>query len=118
LIVAVEFVRLTAPVSLPVQACHMTRMRAPPDVESAEPPVGTVHPDGIVGVTVFCMIQTMTPTSPAWIVGHVRSVMVAMFPPPVSAPTKVTTAAGYGVRSIWKTPEALHTIWKVPFTVL
>jgi hypothetical protein len=66
-------------------------MRPAPVVASAAPFVGTVHPVGIVGVIVFCMIQNTIAMSPAWTVGQVRSVMVPTFPPPESAPTNVTT---------------------------
>lgn len=68
----------------------MIRMRPEPVVVSADPVAGTVHPDGIVGVTVFCMIQAMTAMSFAWTAGQTRSVIVAMFPPPESAPTNAT----------------------------
>jgi hypothetical protein len=63
--VAVVFASGRFPDSEPVQTCHMNRDRDAPLVASTLPPVGTVHPAGMTGVTVFCMIQTTTATSPA-----------------------------------------------------
>jgi hypothetical protein len=70
-------------------------MRSAPDVESTDPPVGTVHPPGMVGVTVFWVDQRMRATSPAATVGQVTGsaavAISATLPPPGSAATKETT---------------------------